>query len=137
MAIENIIKPILTSDTDVSAITSSVFYIQAPQTADKPYIVFSVRAGEPVTHQTGASGLKRLLIQIDLYATDSSQLINLRDAVVQAMLSAQRTTVSSIEIRQIVNQNDIDIVGSPQSGQGLGEITKSLDFEIYATTSTS
>jgi hypothetical protein len=108
---------------------------QQPQTAVRPYGVYTRIATDPQHHLVGASGLAFVRIQLDLYGDDFGVLETIA-AAVRNRVDGYRGTVTqgsdSLAIQCIELLDQSDAADSPNDGTDSGPHRIRMDFRISA-----
>lgn len=69
----------------VALVGQRVYYMQAPQTPVKPYVVYSLIVGLPANYMDAAATIDQKRYQLDLYAATALETIAIRAAILSAI----------------------------------------------------
>lgn len=106
-----------------------------PQTAQKPYVVYSVISADPQHHLLGASGLSFVRVQLDLYGDDFGQLEDLANAIRNRADGYKGTITVGDESLAVQCIELVDIATSAETandGTDSGPHRIRMDFRISA-----
>jgi hypothetical protein len=102
--------------TSLLAGTTSIFHLQAPETASFPYIVFNIQGGGDVNDTS--IRLKNLVLNIRAYATGSNGAAQAGsiDAQIDTALHLSPLTVSGWTDIWMARETDIELVENQPNG---------------------
>lgn len=132
MSLKKALYTYLTAQVGITNLVSTRLYPSvAPESAAKPYAVFSEVTSDHKHHLTASAGLVIRRIQIDLYGTTALGLDALKEAF-RAELDGFRGVMGtdSLDVRHVMLSNEIDGFNNPIDGDQTGIHTTILEYEI-------
>jgi len=131
MSIKTALYDLLSGSTAVKALTSTRIYpMVAPDSADKPFIVYQRITAEHAHHLADPGGLVSSTFQISIYASSSLSSWNVAEAVrnlLDGYINASGTPV----IQSIALQNEIDDYEAPTDASQGGVFSVKQDYGIW------
>ena len=103
-----------TALTSLLAGTTSVYYLQAPEGAALPYVVFNIQGGGDVNDT--ANRLKNLIIFIRGYATSTVRAGSIDSAIDTAIHLVPFTNMTGWTNIWLARETDLETVENPPSG---------------------
>lgn len=116
----------------VSAITSRMYLLRAPQGAARPLIVYSLVRGEAEHTLDGYCGLTNDTIEIDCQSETDVGAKALKEAV-RLILDGYRGTMGSTAVRYCRLVDEGDDYTPPQAASDKGIYHATLSFEAWHT----
>lgn len=132
--IEKSLAAYLLKATRVTALTTAIFGVSAPQGQPLPYITYARVSGDHQHHLRGASGVVQVRIQIDAYGTDYANAKAIGEAIRQT-IDGYRGPMEQDFVQSIRIDNDEDSYSEPQHGEGKPTFIFSSDYMIWFTES--
>lgn len=130
MTVGKAIYYLLTNASDVTEIVGTrIFPEVAQQDADLPYIVYNVSNNEPSDTKKAPSKLDTADVEVNCFATNYSQVIDMGVAV-RAALDRVKGTYSGVNVQSVQYVNEIIDFDEPQRAYN---ITASYEVRISRT----
>ena len=127
MTVGKAIYYLLTNASDVTEIVGTrIFPEVAQQDADLPYIVYNVSNNEPSDTKKAPSKLDTADVEVNCFATNYSQVIDMGVAV-RAALDRVKGTYSGVNVQSVQYVNEIIDFDEPQRAYN---ITASYEVRI-------
>ena len=126
---------LLTSDTSVTALVGSRVYVgHAPQSAVTPYVVVTLMNSDELQILSGTTGARIISYDIDCIASRSTTAEE-TISVIRDAIADYTGTINGDEIHSVIVESESCEYNAPQSGDGLGTHTSTLDVSVqYSAT---
>jgi hypothetical protein len=132
MAIEQGLYTMLTQDPGVSALVgTSAFWILAPKGTTLPYIVLGRVATKDIYDETGATGFRNALFQVDCYATTfyAARAISTAVRTLLESYTGNLPDINETAVSAVFTEKDWDM---PYEEGGKGFVFRALlEFRIH------
>jgi DNA-binding NarL/FixJ family response regulator len=124
--IEHALRSLLAEDTTIEGLVGErIYYTQAVQEADTPYIVITKVSGLRVHSHQGTSSLANPRIQLSVFSATYLEAKQIAQAI-QSVLQGYTGTSEEIEIQSCLYINEVDMY---EQESKLYHVA--VDYEIY------
>lgn len=122
----------LTGETSITNLVSLRIYPgKVSETAQLPYISYSVPNERGVHHLNGVNTLAKAEIQFDVWAESSVSRTAVANALREFLDGSVKVTFGSTNINKIENTNNVDTEEDPINGSQNGNLGVFMDFEFW------
>lgn len=132
---EEALRKILTDDADVSALISARLYPgDAPQSAPRPYGVYSRSSADHIGHMTGYSGCANTEINIEWYAESYPAVQTLADEARKAAAGFSGTVTNgsnSLVVSMVRIGDDSDGIEFPRDGSSGADHSVTQSYALW------
>ena len=132
MSLKKALYTYLTAQVGITNLVSTRLYPSvAPESAAKPYVIFSDVTSDHKHHLTAAAGIVIKRVQFTIYATSALIADAIKEAF-RAELDGFRGVMGtdSLDVRHVMLSNEIDGFNNPIDGDQTGIHTTILEYEI-------